>query len=57
MNTIVETVTATDGTSIALERIGTGAPVIPVGGAFNDRSTVAANAGIPRRVGMVRLLG
>jgi len=44
VNTIVETVTATDGTSIALERIGTGAPVIPVGGAFNDRSTVAALA-------------
>jgi pimeloyl-ACP methyl ester carboxylesterase len=40
----VETVTATDGTGIALERTGTGAPVILVGGAFNDRSTVAALA-------------
>jgi pimeloyl-ACP methyl ester carboxylesterase len=44
VTTTVETVTSADGTSIALERTGTGAPVILVGGAFNDRSTVAALA-------------
>ncbi|HEV2255807.1 MAG TPA: alpha/beta hydrolase [Streptosporangiaceae bacterium] len=44
MNTTVETVTSADGTRIALERTGRGAPVILVGGAFNDRSTVAALA-------------
>ena len=44
MNTTVETVTSADGTGIALEPTGAGAPVILVGGAFNDRSTVAALA-------------
>jgi pimeloyl-ACP methyl ester carboxylesterase len=44
VNTTVETVTSADGTRIALERTGSGAPVILVGGAFNDRSTVAALA-------------
>ncbi len=55
MNTTVETVTSADGTRIALERTegGTagetssetgGMPVILIGGAFNDRSTVAALA-------------
>lgn len=44
MNTTVETVTSADGTRIALEQTGSGAPVILVGGAFNDRSTVAALA-------------
>jgi pimeloyl-ACP methyl ester carboxylesterase len=44
VNTTVETVTSADGTRIALEQTGSGAPVILVGGAFNDRSTVAALA-------------
>jgi pimeloyl-ACP methyl ester carboxylesterase len=44
VNTTVETVTSADGTRIALERTGSGAPVILIGGAFNDRSTVAALA-------------
>lgn len=44
MNSTLETVTSADGTRIALERKGDGAPVILVGGAFNDRSTVAALA-------------
>jgi pimeloyl-ACP methyl ester carboxylesterase len=45
MNTTVETVASADGTSIAFERTGQGTPVILIGGAFNDRSTVAARAG------------
>jgi pimeloyl-ACP methyl ester carboxylesterase len=45
MNTTIETVTSADGTPIAIERAGRGAPVILIGGAFNDRSTVAALAG------------
>jgi pimeloyl-ACP methyl ester carboxylesterase len=44
VKTTVETVSSADGTRIALERTGSGAPVILVGGAFNDRSTVAALA-------------
>jgi hypothetical protein len=44
VNTTMETVTSADGTRIALERTGAGLPVILVGGAFNDRSTVAALA-------------
>jgi pimeloyl-ACP methyl ester carboxylesterase len=40
MNTTLETVTSADGTRIAVERTGDGPPVILVGGAFNDRSTV-----------------
>ena len=44
MSTTVETVTSADGTRITLERTGSGAPVILVGGAYNDRSTVAALA-------------
>jgi pimeloyl-ACP methyl ester carboxylesterase len=44
VNTTMETVTSADGTRIALERTGAGVPVILVGGAFNDRSTVAALA-------------
>lgn len=39
-------VTSADGTSIFFEQRGTGAPVILVGGAFNDRTTVAALAGV-----------
>jgi pimeloyl-ACP methyl ester carboxylesterase len=41
MNASFETVTSADGTTIAVERIGSGPPVVLVGGAFNDRSTVA----------------
>ena len=37
-------VTSADGTSIAYERRGAGAPVILVGGAFNDRTPVAGLA-------------
>lgn len=44
MNTTLETVASADGTLIAFERAGTGSPVILIGGAFNDRSTVAALA-------------
>ena len=35
----MDTVTSTDGTTIAFDRIGSGAPVILVGGALNDRFT------------------
>lgn len=38
------TVTSADGTTLAVDTVGTGAPVILIGGAFNDRSTVAALA-------------
>ncbi|GAA4530165.1 alpha/beta fold hydrolase [Amycolatopsis samaneae] len=38
------TVTSADGTTIAFDRRGSGAPVILVGGAFNDRTTVAGLA-------------
>jgi hypothetical protein len=44
MNNATEAVTSADGTSIAFERTGDGRPVILIGGAFNDRSTVAALA-------------
>jgi pimeloyl-ACP methyl ester carboxylesterase len=37
-------VTSADGTTIAYDQRGTGAPVILVGGAFNDRTTVAGLA-------------
>ena len=37
-------VTSADGTPIAFEQTGAGAPVILVGGAFNDRTTVAGLA-------------
>jgi pimeloyl-ACP methyl ester carboxylesterase len=45
MNTF-ETVTSADGTPIAVERTGNGQPVILIGGAFNDRSTVAGLADV-----------
>ena len=38
-------VTSADGTSIAVETAGSGPAVVLVGGAFNDRTTVAALAG------------
>jgi pimeloyl-ACP methyl ester carboxylesterase len=44
MRTTNETVTSADGTTIALERSGDGPPVVLVGGAFNDRTTVAGLA-------------
>jgi pimeloyl-ACP methyl ester carboxylesterase len=40
----VEAVTSADETRIALERVGDGAPVVLIGGAYNDRSTMAALA-------------
>jgi pimeloyl-ACP methyl ester carboxylesterase len=44
MTTTVESVTSADGTTITLERSGEGPPVILIGGAFNDRTTVAGLA-------------
>jgi pimeloyl-ACP methyl ester carboxylesterase len=41
-----ETVSSADGTPIAVQRTGSGPPVILIGGAFNDRSTVAGLAGV-----------
>ncbi len=46
MNTTFTTVTSADGTPIAVERTGDGRPVILIGGAFNDRSTVAGLAAV-----------
>jgi pimeloyl-ACP methyl ester carboxylesterase len=46
MNATFETVTSADGTTIAVERTGSGPPVVLVGGAFNDRSTVAGLAAV-----------
>jgi pimeloyl-ACP methyl ester carboxylesterase len=37
-------VTSKDGTTLAVDTAGSGTPVILIGGAFNDRSTVAALA-------------
>jgi pimeloyl-ACP methyl ester carboxylesterase len=39
-----ELVTSADGTNIAVEAVGEGRPVVLIGGAFNDRSTVAGLA-------------
>ncbi|GIH77464.1 alpha/beta fold hydrolase [Planobispora longispora] len=44
MTTAFQTVTSADGTAIAFEAVGGGRPVILVGGAFNDCSTVAGLA-------------
>lgn len=44
MTTSFETVTSADGTPIAFDRTGAGTPVVLIGGAFNDRTTVAALA-------------
>jgi pimeloyl-ACP methyl ester carboxylesterase len=46
MTAAFETVTSADGTALAVERVGQGPPVILVGGAFNDRSTVAGLAAV-----------
>ena len=40
----MQTVISADGTPIAVDLTGTGRPVVLIGGAFNDRSTVAALA-------------
>lgn len=42
--TTIQTVTSADGTTIAYQAIGDGPPVILIGGAFNDRTTVAGLA-------------
>ncbi|MFI9590194.1 alpha/beta fold hydrolase [Nonomuraea sp. NPDC052265] len=44
MQSTLQTVISADGTRIAFESSGDGHPVILVGGAFNDRTTVAALA-------------
>jgi pimeloyl-ACP methyl ester carboxylesterase len=44
MQAELDTVTSADGTDIAVQVIGTGQSIILIGGAFNDRSTVAALA-------------
>jgi pimeloyl-ACP methyl ester carboxylesterase len=46
MNAAFETVRSADGTTLAVEQAGEGPPVILVGGAFNDRSTVAGLAAV-----------
>ena len=40
----MQTITSADGTPLAVTSAGTGPAVILVGGAFNDRSTVAGLA-------------
>ncbi|WP_157436746.1 alpha/beta fold hydrolase [Actinospica robiniae] len=42
--TVTETVTAVDGTEIVIDVVGEGDAVVLIGGAFNDRSTVAGLA-------------
>jgi pimeloyl-ACP methyl ester carboxylesterase len=42
----MQTVTSADGTPLAVESAGSGPAVILLGGAFNDRSTVAGLAGV-----------
>lgn len=39
--TVSETVTAVDGTELAIDVRGDGTPIVLIGGAFNDRTTVA----------------
>jgi pimeloyl-ACP methyl ester carboxylesterase len=46
MSTALKTVTSADGTPIAFDQTGDGPPVILIGGAFNDRSTVAGLAAV-----------
>lgn len=38
--------TSTDGTRIAYEAVGSGDPILLIGGAFNDRPTMTALAGL-----------
>jgi pimeloyl-ACP methyl ester carboxylesterase len=42
--TDTETVTAVDGTELAVDTVGAGEPLVLIGGAFNDRTTVAGLA-------------
>lgn len=42
--TVTESVTAVDGTEIVVDAVGEGDAVVLIGGAFNDRSTVAGLA-------------
>jgi pimeloyl-ACP methyl ester carboxylesterase len=44
MNTKPEHVSSADGTQIAIEAVGEGRPVVLIGGAFNDRRTMAGLA-------------
>jgi pimeloyl-ACP methyl ester carboxylesterase len=44
MKTSLERVRSDDGTSIALEVVGSGQPVVLIGGAFNDRTTTVGLA-------------
>jgi pimeloyl-ACP methyl ester carboxylesterase len=46
MNATFTTVTSADGTQIAYDQAGDGPPVILIGGAFNDRTTVAGLAAV-----------
>ena len=46
MNATYKTVTSADGTQIAYDQTGDGPPAILIGGAFNDRSTVAGLAAV-----------
>ena len=40
----MEKITSADGTTLAVDRTGSGPALVLVGGAFNDRSTVAGAA-------------
>jgi pimeloyl-ACP methyl ester carboxylesterase len=44
MSTNIERITSPDGTEIAIETAGEGRPVVLIGGAFNDRSTMSGLA-------------
>ena len=44
MSTNTERVTSADGSRIAVEAVGEGQPVVLIGGAFNDRTTMAGLA-------------
>jgi pimeloyl-ACP methyl ester carboxylesterase len=46
MTTNFERVTSADGTTIAVETVGTGRPVVLIGGAFNDRTTMTGLANV-----------
>jgi pimeloyl-ACP methyl ester carboxylesterase len=51
----LQSVTSADGSTIAYQTFGDGAPVILIGGAFNDRTTMLGVAGVlaPRFTGVV----
>jgi pimeloyl-ACP methyl ester carboxylesterase len=49
MTTTLERVSSADGSQIALEAAGTGRPVVLIGGAFNDRTTMTGLAGVLSR--------